>query len=137
MPRQSFAVRGNVFSKSGRRRNENTRLQIQRLQELAVFVFDLAKAGFGIIRQVHFVDYNAELLHTEQAQQIGVALRLFLHAFIGGDHKHGRVRVRRAGDHVFQKFLVTGRIDNHVIPFRGFERNLSGIDGDVLLLFFE
>ena len=104
---------------------------------MAVFAFDLAEARFGIIDEVHFVDHDEELPHTEQAQQIGVALRLFLHAFIGGDHKHGRVRIRRAGDHVFQKFLVTGRIDNHVIPFRGFERNLSGIDGDVLLLFFE
>ena len=137
MPRHFFARRDNVFSKSGRRRNENTRLQIQRLQKLTVFVFDLAKARFGIIRQVHFVDYDAELLHTEQAQQIGVALRLFLHAFIGGDHQHGCVGVRRTRDHVFQKLLVTWCVDNHVVPLHSFERNLSSIDGDVLFLFLE
>src|SRR5205085_10008440 len=33
--------------------------------------------------------------------------------------------------------LVTGCIDNHVIPLRRFERNLCRVDGDVLLLFFE
>src|SRR5207249_3376601 len=32
---------------------------------------------------------------------------------------------------------VTGRINNHVVPCRGFERNLCRIDGDVLFLFLE
>src|SRR5438045_3963043 len=40
---------------------------------------------------------------------------------------------RRASDHILQKFLVPGRVNNNVAAFWSFEPDLSGIYRDVLV----
>src|SRR5437868_15345929 len=100
MPLHFFATGSDVLAESRRGWNENVGLQIQRLQKCAILLLDFEEAPFGIVRQVHFVDDNAELPHSEQAQQIGVPFRLLLHALISSDYEHSRIRARSTGDHI-------------------------------------
>ena len=62
---------------------------------------------------------------------------LLLQAFPRIEQHDRRIRTGRAGDHVLEKFLVAGRIDDDVTPPLRAELNLRGVDGDVLLLLFQ
>ncbi len=109
----------------------------ERGEELPIFALDLAKGRFRISRQVHLVNHHHDLPDAEQTQQISVSPTLLAHAFVRRDDEDGRVRARRAGDHVLEEFLVPRRVDDDVLPLRRAKRNLRRVDRDVLRLLFE
>ena len=59
------------------------------------------------------------------------------HAFAGINEQEGSRGTGSTRDHIFEEFLVTWSIDDGVGTFLSAEENTRGIDGDVLLLFFE
>ena len=74
MPLHFCAADSDVLAESCRGWNKNVGLQIQRLQKFAILLFDLEEAGLGIVRQIHFIDDDAELPDPEQTQQISMPL---------------------------------------------------------------
>ena len=70
------------------------------------------------IHAVHLVDDDGDLLDAEQMQQIAVPPGLVAHAFQRVDDQHRAVGLRRAGDHVAQKFRMAGRVDQHDVARR-------------------
>merc|ERR1719272_867152 len=91
---------------------------------------------------VHLVDTDDQMLHSEQVNQAGVLAGLALdltelvvtlldgggEVTIGGDHEQSDVSLSGAGDHVLDKIPVTGGIDHGVVPLVGEE--LLGGAGD-------
>ena len=63
-----------------------------------------------------------------------MAAGVLLHAAGGVDDHERRLSAGRAGDHVFEKFDVTGRVDDDVPALVGFEEAAGGVDGDALIL---
>ena len=58
----------------------------------AIFRFDLLEPCLGIILQIHLVDQHGDLADAEQIQQVAMAARLFLDAFIGIDQAAAPLR---------------------------------------------
>ena len=90
-------------------------------------------ALLGIADEVHLVDRDDDAADAEQAQQVGVAARLVLHAFVRVDHQHHRVGAGGAAHHVLQELLVARGVDQQVVARRGLEADLRGVDGDALV----
>ena len=127
-----------VLAFLGRRRNECPRVQAKLAKKLPIFLLDLAKSLLRVVRRDPSCSRRPRYLpDAEHAQQISVPPALLAHAFVRGDDQDRRIRARRAGDHVLQKFLVPWRIDDDVMAPRCSKRNLRRIDRDVLLLLFE
>ncbi len=66
-------------------------------------------------------------------EQVPVAAGGFLHPFVGVDEQQRRLRIGGCGDHVFEKLLVSRRIDDHVLSLPCVEPDLRRVDGDVLV----
>src|SRR5581483_9892232 len=132
-PRHVFAERGDVVAMRGGDGDEELRLDADGLEEAAVFAFDLLEAFARIILQVHFVDQHGDLADAEEIEQIAVAAGLLLHAFGGVDEQQRGLGIGGAGDHVLEKFLVAGRVNDDVLAFLRLEPDLGGVDGDVLV----
>ena len=129
-----FALqRGDVVAVLGGDGDEHFGLDADGLEPGAVFGFDLLEPGLAVVLEVHFVDQHGDLADAEQVQQVAVPAGIFLHAFVGVDQQQRRFGVGRAGDHVLQKLLVAGRVDDDVLALVRVEPDLGGIDGDVLV----
>ena len=87
----------------------------------------------AVILQIHLVDEHGDLADAQEIEQVAVAARLFLHAFVGVNEQQGGLGVGRAGDHVLEKFLVARRVDDHVLALLAAEPDLRGVNGDVLV----
>ncbi len=58
---------------------------------------------------------------------------MLLDTVAGVDHQQCGFRIGGAGDHVFNKFAMAGRVDDDVIAQFGAKPDLRGIDGDALV----
>ena len=108
----------------------------QRLQKRTQRLDNILKGRFTILHQVHFVYQYVDLADAEQTEHIGVASGLFLHPFMGIHHQKRGLGAGGAGNHVLQKFLVPGGIDDDIIPFFRGELDSGRINGNALLLLF-
>ena len=59
--------------------------------------------------------------------------RLLAHALRGVDQEQRGLAAGRAGDHVLEEFLVSGRVDDDVVACLGAELDLRGVDGHALI----
>ncbi len=103
-------------------------------KKLPIFLLDLAKSFLRVIHEIHLVYDHNDMLDAKHAQQVGVTSALFAHAFVRAITRIAASALRRAGDHVLQKFLVPRRVDDDVLAPRGSKRNFGRIDRDVLFL---
>ena len=124
---------GDVVALPCRHRKDELGLDADACQELPVLGRDLVERVLRVVDQVHLVDDDDDLANADQAQQIAVAARLFLHAFGGVDEDERGVGARRAGHHVLDELLVAGRVDDDVFALRGAKPDLRGVDRDVLV----
>ncbi len=90
-----------------------------------------------IIDQVHLVHGDHDLLEAEEREQEAVASGLFAQPLVGVHEEHRGIGARRAGDHVFEEFLVARGVDDGVGPPRRAEGHARGVHGDVLRLLLE
>ena len=63
-----------------------------------------------------------------------MAAGVFLHAARRVDHHERCLGAGSAGDHVFEKFNVAGRVDDDVPALFGLEEAARGVDRDALVL---
>ena len=68
--------------------------------------------AFGRRKQIDFRDDDDRLAHVEVAQDVEMLARLRHHAFVGRHHQQQHVHPSRAGQHVVQKPLVPGNVDD-------------------------
>src|SRR6185312_12589265 len=129
-PRRQF---GDAVAVARGNRNDCGRRYAKAGQVRGNLVADFPESVSAEIDAVHLVDDNRDLPDPEQVQQIAVTSGLVAHAFQRVDDQHRAVRLRGAGDHVAQKFGVTGRVDQHDVARAGAEADLRGVDGDALV----
>jgi hypothetical protein len=132
-PAHIGAARGDVVAVLGGDGNEAFRLHADGFEEGAVFRLDLVETRLRVILQIHLVDKHGDLADAQEIEQVAVAARLFLHALVGVDQQQGRLGVGRAGDHVLEKLLVAGSVNNNVLAFFCAKPDLRGVNGDVLV----
>src|SRR5213592_256875 len=63
--------------------------------------------------------------------------RLLPHALRRVDQQQGRFGAGGPGDHVLEKLLVSGRVDDDVLPRVPREKRTGRVNGDALFLFFQ
>lgn len=121
VPGHVAAGEGDVIALPAVNRDIALRLHAHPVQEGVVLRADLFKNLLAIIYQVHLVDQHDNLFDSQHPQQVTVAARVFLDAFVGVDHQQGGFGPRSAGDHVFEKFNVARRIVDQIAALAGFE----------------
>ena len=88
----------------------------------------------GIADEIHFVHEHRHLADTEHRKEIPMAAGVFLHAARSVDHHERCLGAGSAGDHVFEKFNVAGRVNDNVPALFGLEEAARGVDRDALVL---
>ena len=97
-----------------------------------------------VVDQIHFVDRDDDVRHTEQCEQGGVAFGLCEQGnlavtakiqFAHIDQHNCGMRGRCAGDHIARVLLVTGRVGDDVFTTRRGEVAIRDVDGDALFTF--
>ena len=68
------------------------------------------------------VQYS-DLADAQQIKKVTMAAGVFLHPFMGINEQQRRLGIGRAGDHVFQKLLVAGRVNDDVLALFGLKPN--------------
>ena len=117
----------------GRDGNEAARLEAELREPGAILGLDGVEPLLRVAHQVHLVDQHGDLADAQQVEQVAVAPRVLLHAFLGVDHQQRRLGLRGPGHHVLDELLVPRRVDDHVLPLLRMEPDLRGVDGDVLV----
>ena len=83
-PRHVRAARGDVVAVPGRDRNEALGAPARRICRKARYsALDLLEPRLVVAFQVHFVHQHGDLADAQQIQQVAVAARVLLHAFVG------------------------------------------------------
>ena len=131
------AGRRDVVPAFGTGGDHELRRHVELRQERAILLFDERERLLPVVHEVHFVDHHGDLFHAQHREQQAVPFGLIPDAFHRIDQQEGGFGPRRAGDHVLQKFLVPGRVDDDVLTARPLEEGAGGIDGHALLLLFQ
>ena len=82
--------------------------------------------------EVHLVDREHDVLHTEQRGEEGVAAGLFEQSDAGVDENDHQLRSGGAGDHVARVLNVAGGVGDDEFPLGGGEVAIGDVDGDAL-----
>jgi hypothetical protein len=98
------------------------------LRELVVPV--LGKRG-----EIHLVNGYNDLPDAKKMQKIRVASSLFLYALTGINDEDRGIGLRRASDHVFQKFPMARCVNQDIVTNRCAKMDMGDIDRDTLVPF--
>ena len=135
VPGHGIRPDGDIVALSRRNRHHMQRRDPDGGQIGADIRLDRGKARGIVAGHIHLVHRHHHLAHAQQMQQIAMPARLFLHAIHRIDHQHRGGGGGRAGDHVLQELLVTGRIDDEIGTRCRVETDLRRVDGDALVAF--
>ena len=135
VPGHGRAARAQVFAVARGERQEGDVgvVHADRAQVRSDFAPHLLVARLAPLGEVHLVDRDDDAPDAEQAQQVGMAPRLVLDAFVRVHHQDHGVGASRAAHHVLQELLVPRRVDQQVFARRAAEADLRGVDGDALV----
>ena len=137
MPGHLRAGRGDVVPAFGAGGDHELGRHVELSQERAIFFFNERERLLAVVHEVHFVHDHGDLFHAQHREQQAVPLGLILDPFQCIDQQERGFGARGAGDHVLQKFLVPGRVDDDVLTTRPLEKSAGGVDRHALLLFLQ
>ncbi len=100
--------------------------------EVAIVRHDLVEPRLGPADQIHLVDRQHDVPNAQQADQIGMPLRLGQHAPARIDQDDRGIGGRGPGDHVAGVLLMTRRVGDDELARLGREETIGHVDGDAL-----
>ena len=126
-----------VTSPAGDRDELGLLVHVLLVEEILDGVADLVEALLVELAQVHLVQADNELLHTEGVSKGHVLLGGALNTpsgleltLTGGDHEDRDVSLGGTGDHVLDEVTVAGGIDDGEVELGGLELPQGDVDGD-------
>ncbi len=137
IPGHRLAAIGDVVAQFCAHRDNPFRVCAELREKLPIFLFDALEDILTVPDQVHLIHDHGELAYAQQGKEVAMLFRLFFDALQRIDQEQRRLRPCRTGNHVLEKLLVAGRIDDDVLAALPVEERPCGVDGDALLLLFE
>ena len=126
---------GDVVAGQSRYGNAGDAGHIEPLRKVAVGLDDPVVDVFGPVHEVHLVDGQDHMAHSQQGQDGGVPAGLRQHPLAGVDEHHREIGGGCAGDHVPCVLLMSRGVGNDERALAGGEHAIGDVDGDALLAF--
>ncbi len=125
---------GDALAGVGRGGNQRSGLQEGAVDQVADLQLDHL-AG-GLVHQVALGQGDHSVLESQQLQDFQVLARLRHDRVVGRDHQHGQVDTGGPGQHVLDKTLVAGNIDNAQPEGGQLQVSEANVNGDAAGFFF-
>ena len=132
VPRRMYRAGRDVVAVHGRYRNERGRTNADLGKKFREIAADPVIARAVVADEVDFVDQYGNLRDPEHFEHIPVPSGVFADALRRVDDEQCRLCPGCAGDHVFEKFDMSGRVDDDVFPLFRFKEAACRVDGDPL-----
>ena len=126
---------GDVVAGQSRYGNAGDAGHIEPLRKVAVGLDDPVVDVFGPVHEVHLVDGQDHMAHSQQGQDGGVPAGLRQHPLAGVDEHHREIGGGCAGDHVAGVLLMSRGVGNDERALAGGEHAIGDVDGDALFAF--
>ena len=134
----SLAAIGDVVTELCAHRNNLFRnLRLELSQKFPIFFLDAVEDILTVADQIHLVHDHGKLPYSQKGKQIAMLLDCSFTPSRASMSSSAASARGRAGDHVLEKFFVSRRIDDDVLPALPDEERPCRIDRDPLLLLFE
>ena len=134
VPRRAIAADGDVVALHAAHGDERRGRDVDFGEKFGELRDDGAVDLLGVADEIHFVHEHRHLTDAEHGEKVPVTAGVFLHAARGVDHHERGLGAGSAGDHVFEKFNVAGRVDDDVPALVRLEEAARRVDRDALIL---